>query len=121
MAYGESGNLTGIGPYDRFNSYSSIGFLGRTSFFSSSTLANTNVKPERQKEIEFGTDLGFLQNRIGVQFNYYIKKVNDLLINRVIAPTTGFSSLLDNFGSLENKGFEIVLNLVFLTVTEIKH
>ncbi len=111
MAYGESGNLTGIGPYDRFNSYSSIGFLGRTSFFSSSTLANTNVKPERQSEIEFGTDLGFLKNRVGVQFNYYVKKVKDLLINRVIAPTTGFSSLLDNFGSLENKGFELVLNL----------
>lgn len=111
MAYGESGNLTGIGPYDRFNSYSSIGFLGRTSFFSSSTLANTNVKPERQSEIEFGTDLGFLNNRVGVQFNYYVKKVKDLLINRVIAPTTGFSTLLDNFGSLENKGFELVLNL----------
>jgi len=31
------------------------------------------------------------------------------LINRVIAPTNGFSSLLDNFGSLENKGFEVVL------------
>ena len=31
MAYGESGNLTGIGPYDRFNSYSSIGFLGRVA------------------------------------------------------------------------------------------
>ncbi|MBN8674912.1 MAG: SusC/RagA family TonB-linked outer membrane protein [Chitinophagales bacterium] len=111
MAYGESGNLTGIGPYDRFNSYSSMAFLGRTSFFSSSTLANTKVKPERQTELEFGTDLGFLDNRIGVQFNYYIKKVNDLLIDRVIAPTTGFSSLLDNFGSLENKGFEVVLNL----------
>ncbi len=110
-AYGESGNLTGIGPYDRFNSYSSIGFLGRTSFFSSSTLANTNVKPERQTEFEIGTDLGFIDNRIGVQFNYYVKNVKDLLINRVIAPTTGFSSLLDNFGSLENKGFEIVLNL----------
>jgi len=110
-AYGESGNLTGIGPYDRFNSYSSIGFLGRTSFFSSSTLANTNVKPERQTEFEIGTDLGFIDNRIGVQFNYYVKNVKDLLINRVIAPSTGFSSLLDNFGSLENKGFEIVLNL----------
>ncbi|MEO5948530.1 MAG: SusC/RagA family TonB-linked outer membrane protein [Chitinophagaceae bacterium] len=111
MAYGESGNLTGIGPYDRFNSYSSIGFLGRTTFLSSSTLANTKVKPERQAELEFGTDLGFLNNRIGLSFNYYIKKVNDLLINRVIAPTTGFSSLLDNFGALENKGFEVVLNL----------
>jgi hypothetical protein len=31
------------------------------------------------------------------------------LINRFIAPTTGFSSLLDNYGSLENKGYEIVL------------
>lgn len=111
MAYGESGNLTGIGPYDRFNSYSSIAFLGKTSFFSSSTLANTKVKPERQTEFEFGTDLGFMNSRIGVQFNYYVKKVDDLLINRVIAPTTGFSSLLDNFGSLENKGFEVVLNL----------
>jgi TonB-linked SusC/RagA family outer membrane protein len=110
IAYGESGNLTGIGPYDRFNSYSGIGFLGRTSFFSSSTLANTNVKPERQKELELGTDLGFFNNRLGIGFNYYIKEVNDLLINRVIAPTTGFSSLLDNLGSLENKGFEIIVN-----------
>jgi TonB-linked SusC/RagA family outer membrane protein len=112
IAYGESGNLTGIGPYDRFNAYSSSSFLGRTSFNSSSVLANTNVKPERQQETEFGTDLAFLDNRIGVNFNYYIKKVNDLLINRLIAPTTGFSSLLDNFGSLENKGFEVVLNVV---------
>lgn len=112
MAYGESGNLTGIGPYDRFNSYTSISFLGRTSFFSSSTLANVNVMPERQNEIEFGTDLAFLNSRIGLQFNYYIKKVSDLLINRNIAPSNGFSSLLDNFGSLENKGFEIVLNVV---------
>ncbi len=111
LAYGESGNLTGIGPYDRFNSYTSIGFLGRTSFFSNPTLANTNVKPERQQETEFGTDLAFINNRIGVQFNYYIKKVSNLLINRLIAPTNGFSSLLDNFGSLENKGFEVVLNI----------
>jgi hypothetical protein len=33
-----------------------------------------------------------------------------MLINRFIAPTTGFSSLLDNFGSLENKGVELVIN-----------
>ena len=112
VAYGESGNLTGIGPYDRFNSYTSNSFIGKTSFFSSATLANTNVKPERQRELEFGTDLSFFNSRVGVQFNYYIKNVNDLLLPRVIAPTTGFSNLLDNFGSLENKGFEIVLNLV---------
>ncbi len=110
VAYGESGNLTGIGAYSRFNSYSSNSFVGRTSLVSSSTLANTNVKPERQTELEFGIDLGFFDSRINIQTNIYTKKVEDLLINRFIAPTNGFSSLLDNFGSLENKGFEFVIN-----------
>lgn len=110
IAYGESGNLTGIGAYSRFNAYSSNSFISRTSLSGSTTLANTNVKPERQKELEFGIDLGFLDNRINLQTNIYSKQVEDLLINRFIAPSTGFSSLLDNFGSLENKGFEILLS-----------
>ncbi len=109
IAYGESGNLTGIGPYDRFNAYSSNSFLSRTSLTSSGTLANTNVKPERQKELEFGIDLAFLNSRVNLTANVYNKKVSDLLISRIIAPTTGFSNLLDNFGSLENKGFELML------------
>ena len=44
LAYGESGNLTGIGAYSRFNTYSSNSFLGRRALNSSSTLANENVK-----------------------------------------------------------------------------
>ena len=108
-AYGESGNLTGIGAYDRFNTYTSTSFVGRTSLGSSSGLANQNIKPERQKEFEFGADLGFFNNRLTASFNVYNKKVSDLLISRQIAPTNGFSSLLDNFGSLENKGFELMI------------
>ncbi len=109
IAYGESGNLTGIGAYSRFNTYSSSSYIGRTALNSSSTLANENVKPERQQETEFGLDLSFLAGRLGLTVNVYNKKVKDLLINRFIAPTSGFSSLLDNYGSLENKGYEFVL------------
>ncbi|SJZ35531.1 SusC/RagA family TonB-linked outer membrane protein [Sediminibacterium ginsengisoli] len=109
LAYGESGNLTGIGAYSRFNTYSSSSYVGRTALNSSSTLANENVKPERQQETELGFDMSFLNNRLGLTVNIYNKKVKDLLINRFIAPSTGFSSLLDNFGSLENKGYEVVL------------
>ena len=61
VAYGESGNLTGIGAYQRFNSYSSNSYLSRTSLTSSSGLANEHVKPERQKELEIGTDMSFLK------------------------------------------------------------
>ncbi|WP_082886652.1 SusC/RagA family TonB-linked outer membrane protein [Flavisolibacter tropicus] len=109
-AYGESGNLTGIGAYSRFNTYSTTPLVGRTSSTSGTTLANENVKPERQQEWEFGTDMGFFKDRLGISFNYYIKNVKDLLINRFVAPTTGYSSLLDNIGSLRNKGFEVVVN-----------
>ncbi len=77
--------------------------------FSNNQLVNADIKPERQKELELGTDLSFFDNRLGLQFNYYIKKVNDLLISRVISPTEGYASYLNNLGSLRNKGFEIVL------------
>ena len=109
VAYGESGNLTGIGAYSRFNSYTSNSFLSRTALNSSTVLANEKVKPERQKELEIGTDLAFFNNRLAVTFNWYQKRVEDMLINRVIAPTNGFASLLDNFGSLENNGYEVLL------------
>jgi TonB-linked SusC/RagA family outer membrane protein len=109
VAYGESGNLTGIGAYARFNTYTSSSFISRTALNSGTVLANENVKPERQQELEFGLDLAFLKNRIGLTLNIYNKKVKDLLINRLVAPSSGFSSLLDNVGRLENKGFEVVL------------
>ncbi|MDQ6757059.1 MAG: SusC/RagA family TonB-linked outer membrane protein, partial [Bacteroidota bacterium] len=108
-AYGESGNLTGIGAYDRINAFSSNSFLSRNALSGNPRIANENVKPERQKELEIGADMTFFKDRVGLQFNWYRKRVEDLLINRQIAPTNGYSSLLDNFGSLENKGFEIVL------------
>lgn len=109
VAYGESGNLTGIGAYQRFNSYTPSSFLNRSALNSSSVLTNEDVRPERQKELEVGTDMSFFKDRIALTLNIYKKKVQDLVINRVIAPTNGFSSLLDNFGSLQNRGFEILL------------
>ncbi len=120
MAYGESGNLTGIGAYSRFNSYSSNSFLSRSALNSSSILANENVKPERQAETEFGVDLGMFNNRVGLTVNVYNKKVTDLLINRQLAPTNGFGSLLDNFGSLENKGYEVMLSLTPVQTKDLK-
>lgn len=110
LAYGESGNLTGIGAYDRFNVYQASSFNSRTALNSSSTLANTNVRPERQQELEFGLELGFLNNRVNVTLNVYDKKVTDLLLDRFIAPSTGFSTLLDNIGNLKNTGFELMLS-----------
>lgn len=109
-AYGESGNLTGIGPYDRFNEYSSNSYISKISLVSSGQLANTSVKPERQRELEVGTDMAFFNNRLSLTVSWYNKNVKDLLIPVVIAPTTGFTSLLDNAGSIRNRGFELMVS-----------
>ena len=111
-AYGESGNLTGIGAYSRFNTYSASPLVGRTALTSPGQLANENVKPEVQNEVEIGTDMSFFNSRLNLTFNWYDKKVNDLLISRFIAPSTGFSSLLDNVGTIRNKGIELALGIV---------
>ena len=108
-AYGESGNLTGIGAFSRFNVYNVGQYIGRSAFTSPGQIANTSVKPEVQKELEVGTDMAFFNNRLSLTFNWYNKKVEDLLIARFIAPSNGYSSLLDNVGSLRNKGVELML------------
>lgn len=109
-AYGQSGNLTGIGAYDRFNVYLPNALNSKTTLTSRSVLANTDVVPERQEELEIGTDMSFFNNRLGLTFSYYNKTVSDLLLEVSVAPSTGFSSLLDNIsGTLKNKGVELML------------
>lgn len=109
-AYGESGNLTGIGAYDRFNIYNISPFLGRTSLTSPSATISTDLKPERQKELEIGTDIAMLNNRLQFTFNYYNKTVSDLLVPNITnAPSSGFPTATKNVGSLSNKGFEILV------------
>ena len=110
-AYGQSGNLTGIPAPARYNTYIASPFVGSSSFQGQSVYTDPNVQPERQKELEFGTDMSFFHNRIGLSVNYYRKRVDQLLISRAIAPTNGYSSLQGNIGSLENNGYEFVLNL----------
>lgn len=116
-AYGESGNLTGIPAYGRYNTYGATAFIGASAFQSPGTYTNPNVKPEKQKELEVGTDLAFLDNRISLSVNYYHKRVENLLISRAIAPTKGYSFYQDNIGTLQNTGVEVVLNLTPVKTT----
>lgn len=111
-AYGESGNLTAISQTDRFNLYGSSSYLATTAYNSLTNSVNPNVGPERQKEFEFGLDLGFLNNRINFTINVYDKKVDGFNFTRTVAPTSGFSSLSDNIGNLQNKGFEMSLSAI---------
>lgn len=107
-AWGQSGNLTGIGAFDRYLNYNPISIDGSSGVVPSTLLGNENVKPERQQEIELGFDAAFLNNRIGLEFTYYKQNVSDLILRRELAASAGFSNRFENIGKLENEGIEIL-------------
>ncbi|MBI1225804.1 MAG: SusC/RagA family TonB-linked outer membrane protein [Bacteroidetes bacterium] len=116
-AYGESGNFAGFGAKSTImNSTIVNGVAGVNVPF---LLGNTKVGPERQKELELGFDLG-LGKKVGLDLTYYIKSVEDLLLNAEIPTSSGFSQQVTNAAELQNKGWEIGLNLNVLNTRDLK-
>ncbi|WP_028522366.1 SusC/RagA family TonB-linked outer membrane protein [Runella limosa] len=109
-SYGQAGNLTGIGSYSRFWQFSPVPFLGKNTIIPGATLANPRVRPERMDEIEVGADLSFLKSRLNLGISVYNQQIKDLVVNRELAPSTGGTGIVNNVGTMENKGFEISLN-----------
>ena len=69
-------------------------------------LVDTNLKWETNEQINFGLDLGLLNGDLNVTLDYFIRTSKDLLLDRQVRPSTGFSSVYTNYGEIENKGFE---------------
>jgi hypothetical protein len=68
------------------------------------------LKPERTNTFEVGTDLSFLNNRLGFNFTWYKSNSKDQIISVPTTTTTGFSSITLNAGAVQNKGIEISIN-----------
>lgn len=117
-AYGEAGNFPPIGAlFTSYDSFINIGENGATlkGISLGGVRGNPNLKSERQKEFETGIDLGLFYNRLSASFTYYIKTIDDLILNAAKEPSTGFTSEFVNAGSLENKGVEIGLNAILFS------
>ncbi|HEX9615612.1 MAG TPA: TonB-dependent receptor [Bacteroidota bacterium] len=111
-SWGQSGGLTAVGPFDRFSTYSSVSYNNRPGLITSTRKGTPGIKPELQREIEFGTDMSFLEDRLGIEFTYYDKFTDDLLLNRTLGPTSGYLTQVQNVGTMTNKGFEVLIRAV---------
>tara|TARA_X000001036_G_scaffold263759_1_gene245186 strand:- start:856 stop:4092 length:3237 start_codon:yes stop_codon:yes gene_type:complete len=72
-------------------------------------LGNPDLKPEMKTEWEIGTDLRLFNNDLTFSFTYYNNKIEDILLNVSLSPSSGFSTQYGNFGAMKNKGYEIDL------------
>ena len=82
-------------------------------------LGNPNLKPELLKEFELGIESRLWDNRVTLDLSVYKRITEDLIINRPLDPSTGFSSTRTNIGEIENEGLELDLGIdLFRSVDE---
>lgn len=108
-SYGVNGNA-GIGNYD----WRSI-FLFTTTYNGApgsfqNNVGNRNLTWEQNKPFDVGLEIGFLNNRIMIETDYYIRKTENLLLEEPLSQTSGFNTYNNNVGAMENRGLEVTIN-----------
>lgn len=79
--------------------------------FVPNDLPNANLKPQFANSLEFGADLKFFNNRVGLDLTYYDQKTTDQIISIPISASSGYTKKYINAGEIDNKGIEVTLNL----------
>ena len=117
-------------PYNTQNTYTlgsisdgwatgdSFPFNNIAGFKLSNTLANPTITPERLMSREIGLELKLLNNRIGFDITYYNNQNKDLLIFVPVTGSSGFNAQYMNAATMENKGIEIMGNVVPITTPD---
>ncbi len=100
-----------VNPYftDGFTGGLNFPYLGQNGFGLSDILGNADLRPEKTTGTEIGFDLRFLKGRLNLDLTLYKQVSTDILVNMPLAPSTGFQRVLQNSGSMENKGIEVIL------------
>lgn len=80
-----------------------------TSYYKNG-LANTKLTWERTQEFNVGLDFGFFRNRINGSLDVYQRTSKDLIMERQLPSTTGWTSVWDNIGKVRNRGLELSIN-----------
>ena len=116
LSYGISGNSA-------VSAYQTQGGLGKTMYaylinntengaygYYPALTPNYNLGWEKTATANIGIDFGFFNNRISGSLDIYQQKTSDLLMQKKVPSSTGYSLAWDNVGKTENKGVELVIN-----------
>ncbi|MGI5847410.1 MAG: SusC/RagA family TonB-linked outer membrane protein [Candidatus Cryptobacteroides sp.] len=103
-AYQTMGSISGAKQYT-FGTTESIGYVP-------GNLRNLDLGWERTNEYNIGLDYGFFHDRISGSIEYYDRITHDLIMNKTVPVTTGYSSVKANVGTVRNNGVEVLLNTI---------
>jgi TonB-linked SusC/RagA family outer membrane protein len=110
-SYGVTGNQ----DLGNTNNFAFLGFYSKANFagdpgIAPSQFRNPDLRWENTKEYDVGFDLSLLGGRVALIGDYYRKETSDLLVQRPISGTSGFTTWWSNVGKIENRGIEFQLS-----------
>jgi TonB-linked SusC/RagA family outer membrane protein len=111
-SYGVVGN-TSINPYQ------TRGRLGRTTYsygdnsgfgYGLNEIPNSDLSWEKTASFDVGVDFGLWDSRVTGSLDYYQSQTTDLLLERQLPFTSGYTQILQNVGETRNTGIEVALS-----------
>ncbi|WP_219223444.1 SusC/RagA family TonB-linked outer membrane protein [Pedobacter antarcticus] len=117
--YGIAGNQN-IPNFAYRSLYRPVFTSGSVTYVSDGRLGNERLRWEKQKQFNFGIDLGVLEDRFTLSADYFVINNSNLLMQRTLSTTTGFTNTIDNVGSLRNQGIEFNLNAQIISKTDLQ-
>ena len=114
VAYGQSGNQPLFGQkFTPMTATQNInGLPALVVPANGGTVGSPDLRPERQREIEGGADITLANGRGSLELTGFRKDVSELLLQRTLAPSSGFALEIFNGGKLRTTGIEVGMNLV---------
>jgi TonB-linked SusC/RagA family outer membrane protein len=116
ISYGVNGNVAGLGRYEVQGVYGSQGLYNGAAGFLNTQLINEGLRWEKSTTTDIGIDIGFLNDRITLIFDYYDRQTSDLLTNLQLPSYVGFGSVRTNLGTFQNKGYEVAIRANVLRI-----
>jgi len=83
---------------------------GQMAYELNNVIGNPDLKPEITTEFELGGEISLLNRMINIDLALYHKKSKDVIIDRQLARSTGFSLIRGNYLDLQNQGVELAIN-----------
>ena len=105
VSYGETGNQDIGDDFAPLARYGEAKYSGEPGI-APLNIANKALKWETNREYDVGVDVGLLNGRVLLVGDWYLKQTEDLLLQRPITATSGFTTYWANIGNIENRGWE---------------
>jgi TonB-linked SusC/RagA family outer membrane protein len=111
-SYGLTGN-NNIGDYTYFAAVNSTNYVFNGTLSngrSVTTLGNNNLGWETTKQFDLGADIGLLDDRVNITYDYFKKNTSDMLYQVAVPRASGYSSIYTNVGEFKFWGHEFAIS-----------